>query len=74
MEELKQKMDLILESQILVQSSVIKLSNKIDALDKKFEVKFEETNQKITDLQEGIEKDTKDIADMFNTVFQHIPA
>ncbi len=74
MEEIKQKIDLVLESQILVQSSVIKLSHKIDALDEKFEKKFEETNQRINDLKEDIDEDAKDIADMFNTVFRHIPA
>lgn len=37
MEELKQKMDLILQSKVVVQSSVIKLNNKIDLLDQKFE-------------------------------------
>lgn len=56
MEELKQKIDLILESQITVQSSVIKLNKKIDALDEKFEKKFEETNQRIDVLDEKFEK------------------
>jgi len=92
MEELKEKMDLILQSQIAVQSSVIKLNSKIDAfdekfekkfeetnqridaLDEKFERKFEETNQRITDLKEALNVELKDISDMFNTVFQHIPA
>ena len=92
MEELKQKMDLILESQIAVQTSVIKLNHKVDALDEKFEKKFEETNQRIdaldekferkfeetnqriTGLQEDLKVELKDISDMFNTVFEHIPA
>ena len=108
MEEFNRKLDLILDSQIAVQTSVIKLNNKIDTLDekferkfeetnqridaldekferkfeetnqridildKKFENKFEETNQRITDLKEDLDVEIKDIAGMFNTVFQHI--
>ena len=56
MEELKQKIDLMLQSQISVQMSVINLNNKIDALDEKFEKKFEETNQRIDALDEKFEK------------------
>ena len=53
---------------------MIKLSHKIDALDEKFERKFEETNQRITDMQEGLKVELKDISDIFNTSFEHIPA
>ena len=74
MEELKQKMDLVLESQMLVQSSVIRLNNKVDALDEKFEKKFEETNQTIAEFKEDFDENIKDISDMFNTIFENIPA
>ena len=74
MEELKQKIDLMLESQIAVQSSVIKLNHKIDVLDEKFEKKFEETNQTIIKFKEDFDVNIKEISDMFNTVFENIPA
>lgn len=72
MEELKQKIDLILESQIAVQSSVIKLNHKIDALDEKFEKKFEETNQRITELDEDFDENIKEIVDMFKEAYLFI--
>lgn len=74
MQEIKEKLDLILESQIAVQTSVIKLNSRIDALDEKFERKFGETNQRIDALDEKFDNNIKEIADMFNTVFQHISA
>lgn len=74
MEEIKETLNLILKSQIEVQSSVIRLNSKIDAMDEKFEKKFEETNQKITDLREDVKVELNDISDMFKMVFQHMPA
>ena len=67
-------MDLMLKSQIAVQSSVIKLSYKIDALDEKFEKKFEERNQRVIDSKEDLNVELNDISDMFKTVFRHISA
>ena len=61
MEEIQEKLDLILSSQVAMQTEVIRLNYKIDNLDEKvnkrindldgkFEKKFEETNQRINDL------------------------
>lgn len=56
MQELKEKIDLILKSQVVMQKEVLKINSKIDMVDEKFEKKFEETNQRIDQLDEKFEK------------------
>ena len=67
MEEINQKLDLILSSQLVIQTEVIRLNSKIDnldekvnkridALDEKFEKKFEETNKRIDVLDQKFEQ------------------
>jgi len=85
MEEINKKLDLILSSQVVMQTEVIRLNSKIDALDEKFEKKFEETNQRIDDLdakfeqrldvlEETLEQDRKKIENIFNDIVKKIPA
>lgn len=67
MDEMNQKLDLILSSQLVIQTEVIRLNSKIDnldekvnkridALDEKFEKKFEETNKRIDVLDQKFEQ------------------
>ena len=72
MEEIKQKLDLILDSQVVMQTEVIRLNSKIDRLDEKFEKKFEETNKRIDSLDEKFENKFNQLDEKFENKFNQL--
>ena len=89
MEEINQKLDLILSSQVVIQTEVIRLNSKIDNLDERVNKRIDDLDEKVNlridnldqkfeqrfdELEETLEKDRKDIADIFNDIVKKIPA
>ena len=58
MEEINKKLDLILSSQVVIQTEVIRLNSKIDNLDEK-------VNKRIDDLDEKVNKRIDDLDEKF---------
>ena len=59
MEEMNKKLDLILSSQLIIQTEVIRLNSKIDNLDEK-------VNKRIDDLDEKVNKRIDDLDEKIN--------
>lgn len=85
MEEIKQKLDLILDSQLVVQTEVIRLNSKVDKLDEKFETKIDDLDKKFEKkidnldqkfekrfdmLDKELEEDRDEIGNIFNDIFK----
>ena len=69
MEEINQKLDLILNSQLVIQTEVIRLNSKIDNLDERVNKRIddldEKVNKRINDLEEKVNKRIDDLDDKF---------
>lgn len=89
MEEINKKLDLILSSQLVMQTEVIRLNFKIDNLDEKVNKRIDDLDQKVNkkidnldqkfeqrfdELEETLEQDRQDIANIFNDILKKIPA
>ena len=77
MEEMNKKLDLILSSQLVIQTEVIRLNSKIDNLDekvnKRIDVLDQKFEQRFDELEETLEKDRQDIGNIFNDIVKMIP-
>lgn len=89
MEEINKKLDLILSSQVVIQTEVIRLNSKIDNLDEKVNKRIDDLDEKVNlridnldkkfeqrfdELEETLEKDRQDIGNIFNDIVKMIPA
>ena len=89
MEEINKKLDLILSSQVVIQTEVIRLNSKIDNLDEKVKKRIDDLDEKVNlridnldkkfeqrfdELEETLEKDRQDIENIFNDIVKMIPA
>ena len=78
MEEIKEKLDLILSSQVVTQTELIRLNSNIDALDEKVDRRInaldEKFEKKFDKLEETLEEDRKEIGSIFNDIFKRLSA
>ena len=78
MDEMNKKLDLILSSQLVIQTEVIRLNSKIDNLDEKVNKRIDDLDgkfeQRFDVLEETLEEDRKEIGNIFNEIFKKIPA
>lgn len=89
MEEIKEKLDLILNSQVVMQSELIRLNSKIDTLDEKVNKRIDDLDEKVnqrinnldekfeqrfSSLEDTLEQDRKEIGNIFNDIFKKISA
>ena len=89
MEEINQKLDLILSSQVVIQTEVIRLNSKIDNLDEKVNKRIDDLDEKVNKrmgdldekveqrfdaLEETLEEDRKELGNIINDIVKKIPA